>query len=92
MLCSAVSDPFDGPNYRLFAVLHQAILCPFLCKLFSVLFSRSNQIQLDVKIITNNSQALYKEYDNQTIGVPSAGVQTGTAARIDDQIMTTKID
>ncbi|CAG9823491.1 unnamed protein product [Phaedon cochleariae] len=34
MLCPAILDPFEGQFYRLAAVLHQAFLCPTLCKLF----------------------------------------------------------
>ncbi|XP_011693356.1 PREDICTED: transmembrane protein 164 [Wasmannia auropunctata] len=34
MLCAAVLDPFEGQNYRIWAVTHQLILCPILCKLF----------------------------------------------------------
>ncbi|XP_018576135.1 transmembrane protein 164-like [Anoplophora glabripennis] len=34
MLCPAVLDPFDGQMYRICAVVHQAFLCPVLCKLF----------------------------------------------------------
>lgn len=34
MLCAAVLDPFEGQNYRIWAITHQAILCPILCKLF----------------------------------------------------------
>lgn len=41
MLCAAVSDPFQGQNYRLFACCHQALLCPLLTKGTAFLFGSS---------------------------------------------------
>lgn len=48
MLCPALKDPFDGPNYRTMAVIHEAILCTLLCKLVTFLFS-----PLPPPIVTN---------------------------------------
>lgn len=40
MLCPAVSDPFNGPFYRLFAIAHQTILIPSLGKIYALLARR----------------------------------------------------
>ncbi|CAG2054537.1 unnamed protein product [Timema podura] len=39
IMCPTAADPFYGPYYRTFAVLHQALLCPLTCKLFCVICS-----------------------------------------------------
>lgn len=48
MLCAAIKDPFEGPNYRFIAVMHEAVLSTILCKLVTFLFS-----PLPPPIITN---------------------------------------
>ncbi|CAL7939163.1 unnamed protein product [Xylocopa violacea] len=35
ILCAAMLDPFGGPYYRLWTIVHQGLLCPLLSKLFS---------------------------------------------------------
>lgn len=39
MICPAVLDPFQGANYRLYACVHQAFLCPIISKLFAYIFT-----------------------------------------------------
>lgn len=45
MLCAAESDPFQGDNYRIAAVIHESILCPILNKLTVLIFSTPKSIQ-----------------------------------------------
>lgn len=48
MLCAAMSDPFQGANYRLFACCHQTLLCPLLSKGTVLLFGRPSRNDLCV--------------------------------------------
>ncbi|XP_073844913.1 transmembrane protein 164-like [Musca autumnalis] len=45
MLCAAESDPFQGQNYRIAAVIHESILCPILNKLTVYMFAKPGSIQ-----------------------------------------------
>ncbi|XP_059225770.1 transmembrane protein 164 [Stomoxys calcitrans] len=49
MLCAAESDPFQGQNYRIAAVIHESILCPILNKLTVYLFAKPQSIQYSTK-------------------------------------------
>ncbi|XP_055692558.1 transmembrane protein 164 [Lutzomyia longipalpis] len=52
MLCPALLDPFTGPSYRLWAVLHQAILCPLLGKIYYCLFAPTPPLSIQPIIDT----------------------------------------
>lgn len=54
MLCAAESDPFEGPNYRLAAVIHQSLLCPLLNKVTVYAFRNTNSIQRDYGVTIRN--------------------------------------
>lgn len=56
MLCPAERDPFIGPNYRLAAVVHQAIFTPFVSRLFCILNLLFRKIKCDQpKIVQDQS-------------------------------------
>lgn len=55
MLCPALLDPFEGPNYRWLAVIHQGLLCPILSKVYiSLLAPKPNDSNnVNFKVIDN---------------------------------------
>lgn len=55
MLCPAVLDPFEGPYYRIVAVCHQALLCPFLCKIYCIFIKIIKQPQQHIKEKTESN-------------------------------------
>ncbi|XP_041450184.1 transmembrane protein 164 [Drosophila obscura] len=70
MLCAAMSDPFQGPNYRLFACCHQALLCPLLSKGTVLLFGRR-------KSASGENGARMRNVGRETL--PAAGTETQAA-------------
>lgn len=44
MICPAILDPFQGGNYRLYACMHQALLCPIISKLFAYIFTPTTAV------------------------------------------------
>ena len=56
MLCAAESDPFQGDNYRIAAVIHESILCPILNKLTVLVFATPQSIQYSTKMCKEQQQ------------------------------------
>lgn len=54
MLCAAESDPFEGPNYRLAAVIHESLLCPLLNKATVYAFRSANSVQGEMGVVVAN--------------------------------------
>lgn len=44
MLCAALSDPFQGQNYRIAATIHEIFLCPILNKTTVLMFSKPTAV------------------------------------------------
>ncbi len=66
VLCPALSDPFQTTNFRLCAVVHEALLCTLLCKIYYILFRPSNpNLNFTVNIINKNNS---KILSNDNIG------------------------
>lgn len=75
MLCAALKDPFEGPNYRAIAVMHEAVLSTVLCKLVTFLFS-----PLPPPIITN--PPFIKNGGSSVDSAAAASAGTHTASNI----------
>ncbi|KAK9869642.1 hypothetical protein WA026_003389 [Henosepilachna vigintioctopunctata] len=50
MLCPAILDPFDSQFYRICAIIHQAFLCPAMCKFVYVSANVSSAIFEKIKV------------------------------------------
>ncbi|XP_059622229.1 transmembrane protein 164 [Phlebotomus argentipes] len=72
MLCPALLDPFTGPSYRLWAVLHQAILCPLLGKLYYCLFAPSPP--LSIQPIIDTATKLCDKKDEPATNGPNSQI------------------
>lgn len=66
MLCPAIKDPFEGPNYRLAAVIHQGILCPLLCKLTCLIFEPSKKSDTSRNKLSNAHNLNHLHHTNNT--------------------------
>nr|CAX73116.1 budding uninhibited by benzimidazoles 3 homolog [Schistosoma japonicum] len=54
ILCPAISDPFPGPNYRLWAVFHQSATVLLLGKIFTLFLLRLNTKKLPWSYLNSN--------------------------------------
>ena len=61
MLCAAASDPFQGDNYRIAAVIHESILCPILNKVTVLIFSTPQSIQHYTTTMTSTTTTNCKQ-------------------------------
>lgn len=65
MLCAAESDPFQGDNYRIAAVIHESILCPILNKMTVFIFSTPKSIQYNCNTKTHNIMQQNKKSNHE---------------------------
>ncbi|CAH8451876.1 unnamed protein product [Schistosoma turkestanicum] len=56
MLCPAISDPFPGPNYRLWAVFHQSVIVLVLGKIFALFLLRLNTQKVPWSSLNSNKR------------------------------------
>lgn len=83
MLCPAVLDPFNGPNYRLIAVTHQAILCPLMCKTICWAFEPTEEVQRKNRsgmLSANDSESSLLVSSVSSISADALGVISPTSS------------
>lgn len=71
MICPAILDPFQGPNYRLNACVHQALLCPLVAKIFALLFSPKSEPDDDDDLSPDGNYKYLTDQNNTRIKVRS---------------------
>lgn len=86
MLCPAVSDPFYGRGYRLFAFVHQALLIPIIGKFIvwtSLKFklAKPNDV-LEIKVFVSDSEEHFSDCDRKNVS--GQGISSATSRKQDN--------
>ncbi|CAH8830849.1 unnamed protein product [Trichobilharzia szidati] len=76
ILCPAVSDPFPGPNYRMWAVFHQSVMVFVVGKIFTLFLLRVNGYEVPWSHC-NSPKRDEKHFLNQFLQSSSSNISNG---------------